>query len=142
MSVALVYEIISSGNSPMRTTKKFILMAFAIVGVIATGNMLATSAFAGQKAAQKPAIAKPAGKITPWAAMEIANKKTGAKPVMSLFEFEGGKWVYGVIVVKNHKLQEVIVDASTGAVGDVEAVTPAEEAKEISGELEKLAKEN
>ncbi len=126
----------------MRTTTKFITMAFAIVGVIATGNMLATSAFAGQKAAQKPAMTKPAGKITPWAAMEIANKKTGAKPVMSLFEFEGGKWVYGVIVVKNHKLQEVIVDASTGAVGDVEAVTPAEEAKEISGELEKLAKEN
>ena len=127
----------------MRTTTKFITLGFAAIGVIATANMLATSAFAGQKAAQKPvAMTKPAGKITPWAAMEIASKKTGAKPVMSLFEFEGGKWVYGVIVVKNHKLQEVIVDATTGAIGDIEAVTPAEEAKEIAGDLEKFAKEH
>ncbi len=82
----------------------------------------------------------PVAELTPVQAMKIAGTKAGGKAVMATFEFDEGHWVYGVLVVKNHKLMEVELDPITGKVGDTESVDPAGEAKEFKHELEKLAK--
>ena len=79
--------------------------------------------------------ATPSGKVTPWTAMKTAAAKTGGKPFEAVYEFEDGKWQYGVMVVKAGKISEVEIDATTGVVGDVEGVTPAGEAKEVQAEL-------
>lgn len=96
--------------------------------------MTAESAFA-----QVP-TAKPTVKITPDQAMKAAEAKTGGKAGMALFEFDEGHWVYGVIVVKNHKLVEVDVDPLTGKAGATEDAKPADEAKELKDALEKMTK--
>jgi len=84
---------------------------------------------------------KPSAKISPVEAMKLAESKTGGKAKIATFEFEDGKWIYGVVVVKSHKLMEVEIDATSGKVGDVESFTADSEAKEFKGELAKMAKE-
>ena len=105
----------------------------AIVGAVAgvlTHQVPRASAFSSP----------PSGKVTAWAAMKTAAAKTGGKPFQAVFEFEDGKWIYGVLVLKGGKISEVEIDASTGVVGDVEGITPAGEAKEFQGELEAVIK--
>lgn len=82
----------------------------------------------------------PMAKISPVMAMDAAKKKVGGKPVMALFEFDEGRWNYGVIVVKGAQMMEVDVDPMTGKAGATEAVTPDDEAKEFKAALMKLAK--
>jgi hypothetical protein len=91
---------------------------------------------------QKPSAftAAPSGKVTPWAAMKTAAAKTGGKPFQAVFEFEDGRWQYGVLVLRGGKISEVEINATTGAVGDVEGITPAGEAKEAKSELEAAIK--
>ncbi len=49
-------------------------------------------------------------------------------------ENEDGKWQYAVMVKSGHKLREVMVDAKTGRIANVEVVTPQEEAREKAAE--------
>jgi len=82
----------------------------------------------------------PTGKVTPWAAMATAAARSGGKPFQATFEFEDGRWQYGVMVLKAGKIFEVEINATTGAVGDIEGVTPGGEAKEFKTELERMIK--
>jgi len=83
---------------------------------------------------------KPVAKISPIQAMAIAQKKVkGGTPFLANFEFDEGHWVYGVMLVKGHKISEVEVDPISGKALDVEAVTAADEAKEIGELLRKVA---
>lgn len=82
----------------------------------------------------------PSGKITPWQAMKTATQRASGRAVQATFEFEDGKWIYGVIVAGKGKLSEVEIDANTGKVGDVEKIEPASEAKEYEGDLRRALK--
>jgi hypothetical protein len=77
----------------------------------------------------------PGGKVTPWQAMKLATAKTPGKPIQAIFEFEDGKWIYGVVVVSGKTLHEVEIDATTGKVGDSERITPDGEGKELTQAL-------
>lgn len=109
------------------------------LGIVASG--IGLTALLGGAALQKAGAAggkadpPPTGKITPWQAIKIATGKVPGKALNANFEFDEGKWVYGVMIVANGKIQEVEIDPTSGKIGDVEAVTPEGEAKEIQGEL-------
>lgn len=80
----------------------------------------------------------PKGKITPWEAIKIANGKVPGRALNANFEFDEGKWVYGVMIVTNDtpkQIKEVEIDPMTGKVGDAETITPEGEAKEVTAEL-------
>ncbi len=116
-------------------------LRISISAVLVTAGLLAIGFAAGKLPPGKTALTvEPAGKVTPWAAMKTAAAKTGGKPFQATFEFEDGKWQYGVMVLKAGKISEVEIDANTGAVGDVEGITPAGEAKEARAELEAIIK--
>ena len=78
---------------------------------------------------------KPVGRITPWEAMQIAAKASGGTPFQAVYEFDDGQWIYGVVVVKNHKLMEVELDPTSGKIGETENVSPEDEAKELRSAL-------
>ena len=80
---------------------------------------------------------EPKGKISPWAAIKSAAAKVPGRPLNANFELDEGKWVYGVMIVSGATIKEVTVDPMTGKAGDVETVTPEDEAKEIKDELTK-----
>jgi len=126
----------------MKTAHKILIGAFAAIGVVSTGTMMATPAFAQDKEAQEKSgpMTAPVAKVSPVEAMKAAEAKVGGKATMVLFEFDEGHWIYGVVVVKNHKLMEVDVDPLTGKAGDHEDVTPADEAKEFQDALIKMTK--
>lgn len=76
------------------------------------------------------------GKIMPWDAMKTATVKIGGGVAhQATYLVEGGKPIYDVIVIKDKKLSEVAVDAITGKAMAVEQVTPEEEGKEFTDEL-------
>jgi len=81
--------------------------------------------------------AEPTGKVTPWNAMKIANSTLKGKPLTAIYASEGNKWLYDVLVTKDGKLYEVEVDAVTGKAAPAEVVTVAEEAKEMTDDLNK-----
>ena len=137
----------------MKTSIKILIGAFAAIGVVTTGTTLSSIAVA--QAGKKPAVSQekgekpgakeapmtaPHAKVTPIQAMKTAEGKASGKATMAIFEFDEGHWVYGVVVVKNHKLSEVEVDPMTGKVLAAEAITPDGEATEMKGELEKMTK--
>ncbi len=128
----------------MKHSLKILIGAFAAIGVVSTGTMLATPAFAqGQdKESHEKAgpMTAPVAKVTPVQAMKAAEGKVGGKAAMAIFEFDEGHWIYGVVIMKNHKLMEVDVDPMTGKTGDSEDVTPADEAKEFQDGLTKMLK--
>jgi hypothetical protein len=103
-------------------------LGFFAAGVAATAALMGgiSHAQAGQ------------GKVTPWAVMKTAAAKVpGGRAISATYLFEGGHWMYDVIVVKGQTLSEAEVDATTGKVGDVETVTPEEEGKEFAADLNK-----
>lgn len=77
----------------------------------------------------------PMGKITPWAAIKIATAKVPGHATQANFEFDEGKWVYGVMIVTPQGFKEVEIDPMTGKIGDTEVVDPAGEAKEVEQEM-------
>ncbi len=81
--------------------------------------------------------AAPKCKISPVEAIKIAQKKVPGRPLQSNFEFDEGKWVYGVMIVSGSTIKEVTIDPITGKVGGTETVTPDDEAKEIKEMLQK-----
>ena len=82
---------------------------------------------------------KPMAQITPLAAIKTATKAVPGRALMANFEYDEGHWVYGVMIVTpDKKLMEVEIDPITGKVsGKPEAVTPEDEAKEMTDELNK-----
>lgn len=118
----------------MRSKTQVLVGMVAAIGAV---NLLIT--ISQRAEAQAPKV-KPAASITPVQAMQAAEAKFGGKAGMAVFEFDEGHWVYGVVVAKNHKLLEVDVDPVTGKVGDSEAASPADEAKELKEALTRMAK--
>jgi len=119
--------MVSINTSSRRTTATI----FGIATLLGGGLLL-------MRANATPGARKdtaPSGKITPWQAMKIATAKTPGKPIWANFEFEDGKWIYGVVVASGKTLHEVEIDATTGKVGDSEVITPAQEGKEATQEL-------
>ncbi len=120
----------------MNKRQKMIGIAVAVGGAFLFTPGMIQNAVARQ--AKEKEMTKPMAKISPVAAMASAEGKVGGKAVVAIFEFDEGNWVYGVIVVKDHKLMEVTVDPNTGKALDSEAVTPEDEAKEFAAELKAL----
>ena len=84
---------------------------------------------------------KPAASITPIQALKVAtDKMKGGTAFQANFEFDEGKWVYGVLVVKGHKITEVLVDPNSGKVLATEGVTPQDEVAEVRDELSQVIK--
>lgn len=104
-----------------------------LVAVLAGG----TGLLAAQAQQKRGAMPQPKGKVTPWQAIQIAKGKFPGRPLHANFEYDEGKWVYGVMLVSGKTIKEVTIDPMTGKVGAVETVTPEDEAKEIRDELTK-----
>lgn len=113
-----------------------------IVASIAAALLVGTFAWSQEENEHESGARRtaPVGKVTPWQAMKLAEGKTGGKAMQATFEFEDGHWIYGVIVVGKGKLSEAEIDATTGKFGDVEQITPSEEAKELEGDLNRAMK--
>ena len=109
-------------------TKKNIAAWVAGAGAVALTGVLLAGANA-----QDPAKH---GKVAPWDAMKSAAAKVpGSHAYSATYLTEGNKFMYDVIVIKGKSISEVEVDATTGKVGDVEAVTPEMEGKEMASDL-------
>ena len=136
----------------MKNKTNILVGALAVFGSFSLVTTLTNVAFAkGPVASQEKQekkegttkevpMTKPVSKITPSAAMKAAEKKTGGKAVMAIFEWDEGHWIYGVVTVKNHKITEVDVDPNTGVAGATEAGTPEAEAAEMKDALAKFIK--
>jgi len=120
----------------MKHYRRSLIMAFGAAVLV---GVLGSQAYGGRVGVQKKNAfnTKPVGKIAPWDAMSAATKSAGGKALSAIYEFDEGKWIYGVIVVKNHKVLEVAVDPTTGAVLESEDTTPDAEAKEMKADLTK-----
>lgn len=79
----------------------------------------------------------PQAKLTPWAAMSIANKQVHGQPISANYELDEGHWLYDVMIVKDKALHVVEVDANTGKANKAETSSPEEEAKELVSDLHK-----
>src|SRR5438132_13089858 len=83
---------------------------------------------------QKP----PKAKITASQANQIAVKKFHGKVEgKTPLENEEGKWQYGVMVRTGKTLREVMVNAMTGKIDNVEVTTKAKEAAEAKADAAK-----
>lgn len=82
------------------------------------------------------------GKISPWEAIDLAKKKISGRPIQANYEFDDGKWIYGVLILTKSGIREVDVDPLTGEVGDIESLTPEEESHEVFEELSKVLKQD
>lgn len=118
-------------KTQLKRTTNVLYATLGTVIVVGTGLLVA---HAQQKAAVMP---EPKCKVTPVEAIKIAKGKVPGRPLNANFEFDEGKWVYGVMIVSGSTIKEVEIDPMTGKVGDVEAVTPAGEAAEMRDELTK-----
>ena len=117
-------------------SRRTLLAAGLSLAALAGGTLLLMTARAQETAART--IPPPSGRVTPWNAMKIATARVPGRALSATFEFEDRHWIYGVIVVTNgpnRQLKEVELDATTGKFGDVETITPADEAKEFEGDL-------
>lgn len=79
----------------------------------------------------------PKAKITPWAAMRIANDQVHGQPLSANYGNDEGKWIYDVMIAKGSVLNVVEVDANTGKADKPETSTPEDEAKEMVSDLNK-----
>ena len=106
--------------------------------VLAALALIGGAAFAGAKSQEKAMKQpEPKCKINPVEAIKIAHTKVKGTVIQSNFEFDEGKWVYGVMIVEGKTIKEVEIDPITGKIGDIETVTPEDEAKEIKDALTK-----
>ncbi len=117
-------------------TKRMKTALYATLGVmtVLAGGTGLLAAQAQQKGSATP---QPKCKITPVEAIKIAEGKVVGRPLQANFEFDEGKWVYGVMIVLGKTIKEVEIDPMTGKVGAVETVTPEDEAKEMKDMLTK-----
>ena len=114
-------------------------MTTTLCAMLGAGAVIAggTGLLAAQAQQKGSAMPQPKCKVSPVEAIKIAESKVPGRPLQANFEFDEGKWVYGVMIVSGKTLKEVTIDPMTGTVGDVETVTPEDEAKEIKDELTK-----
>jgi hypothetical protein len=106
----------------MKRYHGFDMKAIALACVL----VAATASFAGQK---------PHVKTTAIQARSAALAKYPGKVVGKIaLENEDGKWQYAVNIRSGRKLREVMVDANTGKIANVEVTTAKEEAKEKAAE--------
>ena len=104
----------------------------------ASGLTLAIgSAFVLTRAGAQKDPNKPMAQISPLAAIKTATKAVPGRALMANFEYDEGHWIYGVMILTpEKKLMEVEVDPMTGKIaGKPEAVTPEDEAKELTDQL-------
>ena len=100
--------------------------------------VVAALAIAGAAGAQN--VKKSAHMITAGKARAIALKKYHGKVIGKIaLENEDGKMEYAVNVKSGKVLREIMVDASTGKIANVEITTKAEEAKELAAEKKAAA---
>ena len=127
--------------------KKTQILAIALGATFVLG-LTALPAFAQQKENEKDEKAEsamwppsaPKAKITPVQAIAVAKKALGGGTAFQAnFEFDEGHWVYGVLLVKGHKISEVEVDPMTGKSMGVETVTADDEMQEMKESLTKIA---
>lgn len=108
------------------------------VGLVVVALLIgSTSLFAAYAAGSAKPDPQPKCKISPLQAIQAATQKVPGRALNANFELDEGKWIYGVIVVSGKSLSEVQVDPMTGKAGDVEKVTPDDEAQEMKVELTK-----
>ena len=106
-----------------------ILRTVVVAGCIA----IASLSFAGQKSAH--------AKITAAQAQKTALAKYPGKVLGKVeLENEDGSWQYAVMIRSGKKLREVMVDAKTGKIANVEETTDEKEAKEKAAEAKGKAK--
>lgn len=105
----------------------------ALLGAGICVSALAQKTQAGKHAAHAHA------KITSDQAKAIALKKfAGNVEGKILLENEEGSWQYAVNVRSGKVLREVMVDAKTGKIANVEVTSKSEEAKEQKAETDKM----
>jgi len=81
------------------------------------------------------ANANPHAKISAARANAVVLRRfPGKLTARTTLENEEGKWQYGVMVRSGKTLREVMVDANTGRIVDVEVTTPAKEGIEARAE--------
>jgi hypothetical protein len=107
------------------------------LGILLGGVGALTLLGAGIHQAAQAQDQVPKAKLTPWAAMNIANQQVHGNPISANYELDEGHWLYDVMIVKDKTLQVVEVDANTGKANKPETSTPEEEAKELVGDLHK-----
>jgi hypothetical protein len=86
-------------------------------GVVA---LLGTSINRAKRVMEEP----PPARVTPWAAMRIANDQVHGKPISATYTREDDHWRYDVTIAKDKALRVVAVDANTGKAGKAEVSTP------------------
>ncbi len=107
-------------------------LAVIVVGTI-YGISIATAPADAQEGKAKAAA--PKIKLTAKDANKIALKKfPGKVEGKTPLENEEGHWQYGVMVRSGKTLREVMVDANTGKIANVEVTTDKKEAKEKADE--------
>ena len=131
------------------TVLKHSAPALALVGALALTFVASRPAFAQEKESDEKAektAAKawpptpPMAKVTPIQAIAVAKKKLGGGTAFQAnFEFDEGRWIYGVMLVKGHTISEVEVDPMSGKALDTEKVGAADEAKETTDMLKKVS---
>ena len=117
----------------MKANKKTLVLSALGLAVLVGGGATWMDAHAAAGKAQT----EPKSRIKPEQAIAIALGKVPGRPLNANFEFDEGKWVYGVMIVSGKTIKEVELDPISGKVGDVETVTPEGEAREVKDELTK-----
>ncbi len=107
----------------------------ALAGGVGLLTTLGLGLSMGQAASAKTASTKTASaKSAPHfrvsaaqATATVLKKFPGQLTEKTRLENEEGTWQYGVMVKSGHTLREVMVDAKTGVIADVEATTASKE---------------
>ncbi len=103
----------------MKNTLRTLVLSASIIAAAISFAGSNPHAKISARQAQKAALAKYPGKVV--GKIELEN--------------EEGKWQYAVNIRSGKKLREVMVDANTGKIANVEVTTPKDEAKEKAAEL-------
>lgn len=121
-------------NIPSRL--RFLLGGAGITALLVAGNCLGVQAQATHTQMQS---AHAHARISASQAQAIALKKyPGTVEGKIALEDEEGSWQYAVNVRAGKTLREVMVNAVTGKIANVEVTTNAEEAKEQKAEAAKM----
>ncbi len=116
----------------MNATKMWTIAGAGLALAVGSGMLIRAQSREGADAQPVPKC-----NISPVRAIEIAQGKVKGRTLQANFEFDEGKWVYGVMIVQGKTIKEIEIDPMSGKVRDVETVTPEGEAKEVQTELSK-----
>jgi len=109
-----------------------------LLALLAVGFALSLCVPGGASAATTKQSAAPKAKISVARANRIAlHKYHGKIQGKTVLENEEGKWEYAVTVLSHKTLREVMVNAQTGKIDNVEVVTAGEEKAEAQADAAK-----